>query len=206
MPMSVACVERHRSGQLLHGDTCVEHEVCQNTCAENEIFDLVSIEQIDSLSEKIIAKARKLPDWQPHISRLGYLLTLTMHEACMNAVEHGLLGLNKEEKRRLIEGMQERYLVDVARRWRATGKSIQVSLCINSRSVVVGVHDDGQGFDYNKTHFSPMNEEDVLAVSGRGLLILKSLGVRLFWNEAGNTVLCSFRREELAKNPAAATA
>lgn len=205
MPVSVACIDRHRSGQLLQDDTCVEHEICQNTCAENEIFPLSAIEEIDGLSERIIAKARKLPAWLPYISRLGYLLTLTMHEACMNAVEHGLLGMDKETKRRQIEEMQERYPADIERRWRATGKLIQVSVCINARSVVVGVHDDGRGFDYNMAHYSPMNEEDVLAVSGRGLLILKSLGVRLFWNKAGNTVLCSFRHDELAKEPQTAS-
>ncbi len=202
MPVSVACIDRHRSGQLLQGDVCVEQEICQNTCAENEIFSLTTIDEIDGLSEKIISKARKYPEWHPYISRLAYLLTFTMHEACMNAVEHGLLGMDKEIKRQQIEEMQERYLESVSRRWRATGKPVQVSVCINIRSVVVGVHDEGGGFDYTKSHFSPMNEQDILAVSSRGLVILKSLGVRLFWNKEGNTVLCSFRRDELAKEPA----
>lgn len=204
MPVSSECVDRHRSGQLLQRDICVEQDICQETCIENEVFLLTTINGIDGLSEKIIAKVRKLPAWVPYISRLAYLLTFTMHEACMNAVEHGLLGMNKETKARQIEEMQERYLESISQRWRDTGKAIQVSVCINNRSVVVGVHDDGAGFDYRKAHYSPMNEEDVLAVSGRGLLILKSLGVQLFWNTAGNSVLCSFRREELAKEPATA--
>ncbi len=201
MPVSVECIERHRSGLLLQENICVEHDICQSTCSENEIFPLSAIDEIDGLSEKIISKARKVPEWQPYLSRLAYLMTFTMHETCMNAVEHGLLGMNKETKRQMMEEMQERYLDDVNRRWRASGKTVQVTVCINKRSVVVGVHDDGGGFDYSKDQYSPMNEEDVLAVSGRGLLILKSLGVRLFWNKAGNTVLCSFRRDELAKEP-----
>lgn len=205
MPVSYDCVDKHRSGQLLLDATCVAHEICQHTCGENEIFNLSSIEDIDGLSEKIISKARKFPEWLPYISRLGYLLTLTMHEACMNAVEHGLLGLDKETKRSQIEEMREHYLVNIERRWRATGKPVLVSVCINMRSVIVGVHDEGRGFDYNTAHYSPMNEEDILSVSGRGLLILKSLGVRLFWNKTGNTVLCSFRRDDLAREPATTT-
>lgn len=201
MPVSTECIDRHRSGKLLQGDVCVENDICLETCVENEVFTLSSIEGIDRLSEKIIAKARKLPVWLPHISRLAYLVTFTMHETCMNAVEHGLLGMNKETKARQIEEMQEHYLESVSQRWRNTGKVIQVSVCLNNRSFVVGVHDEGGGFDYNKAHYSPMNEEDVLAVSGRGLLILKSLGVRLFWNKTGNSVLCSFRHSELAKEP-----
>lgn len=205
MPVSLECIDKHRSGQFLQGDFCIKHEICQPTFSGNEIFKLSTIEEIDGLSEQIISKVRKYPEWQPCIAQLGYLLIFTMHEACMNAVEHGLLGMSKETKRRLMEEMQERYLEDVSARWRATGKTVQVSVCINYVHVSVGVHDDGGGFDYNKTHYSPMNEEDVLAVSGRGLLILKSLGVRLFWNKPGNTVLCSFRRDELSRETPATT-
>ncbi len=201
MPVSINCIDRHRSGSLLRENVCVEHEICQDTCSQNEIFPLATIDEIDHLSEKIIAKARRVPEWTPYISRLAYLLTFTLHETCMNAVEHGLLGINKETKQRMMEEMQERYLEEISRRWRISGKKIQVSVCINKRSVVVGVHDEGGGFDYRDEKYSPMNEQDVLAVSGRGLLILKSLGVRLFWNKAGNTVLCSFRRDDLSNEP-----
>lgn len=201
MPVSMDCIDKHRSGKFLQGEACVEHEICQDTYTENELFQLAAIKDIDGLSEKIIGKARKYAEWLPCISRLAYLLTFTVHEACMNAAEHGILGMNKEVKRLRMEELQERFLDDVDRRWAASGKQVQVSVCINRRSVVVGVHDDGKGFDYNTAHYSPMNEEDILAVSGRGLLILKSLGVRLFWNKQGNTVLCSFHRDDIAKDP-----
>lgn len=205
MPVSTDCVDKHRSGEFLQGDVCVEYEICHDTYTENEIFHLSAIKEIDGLSEKIIIKARKYAEWLPHIPRLAYLVTFTVHETCMNAAEHGILGMNKETKRLRMEELQERYLEDVDRRWRGSGKQVQVSVCINKRSVVVGVHDDGKGFDYNTSHYSPMNEQDILAASGRGLLILKSLGVRLFWNKPGNSVLCSFRRDDIAKDQAPAS-
>lgn len=201
MPVSKDCIDKHRSGEFLNGDACVEHDICQDARAENEMFALASIRDIDGLSEKIIDKARKCAEWQPYISRLAYLVTFTVHEACMNAAEHGILGMDKATKRLLMEELQERFLEDVDRRWSASGKQVQVSVCINKRSVVVGVHDDGKGFNYDTAHYSPMNEEDILAVSGRGLLILKSLGVRLFWNKPGNTVICSFHRDDIGKDP-----
>ncbi len=185
MPIRTDCIDRHRNQEFLE---------C-HICSENEVFHLSSLGDIDGLSEKIMGKARKYREWTPHLARLGYLVTFTVHETCMNAVEHGLLGFTKEQKRIKSEAMEEGYLNFIDAEWRRIGTLVRVSVCMNQQSIIVGVHDDGEGFDYSMEHYSPMDDDDILATSGRGLLILKSLGVKLFWNNPGNTVLCSFRRE-----------
>jgi len=191
LPRSEACIEKHRAN---------EHLDCK-ICPGAKSYQLRSLPQINDLSEDIIRTAALLPEWAPHRQRLAYTVTLTMHETCMNAVEHGLLGLCKEEKKRLMEEMQERYIAYVEERWKASCTPIFVSVCFNPDRVLIGVHDDGLGFDFNLDRFSTIDESSLMDFSGRGLAILKGMNIQLYWNKKGNSVLCSFRRPDLNQAP-----
>lgn len=158
---------------------------------------LHTLPQINELSEDIIHEAARFPEWAPHRTRLAYTVTLTMHETCMNAIEHGLLGLNKEEKKGLLADLQERYIAYVEERWKSANVPIYVSVCFNPDRILIGVHDDGEGFDFNLSRFSRIEDSEMMDFSGRGLTILKGMNIQLYWNKKGNSVLCSYRRPDL---------
>jgi len=90
-----------------------------------------------------------------------YELYLVLDEAISNAMEHG----NK---------------------WAAT-KTVKVEVIKkNMDTLVVSVHDDGQGFN-PKTVGSKIKKSDRLAMRGRGILIMKTF-CNIEWNEKGNNI------------------
>lgn len=184
MPFQPECMEKHRNK---------DHLEC-NLCSENHDFTITLLKDIDELSEKIIASAGKFPEWFPHYARMAYAITLVVHEACMNAVEHGILGLDKESKKKRMVELEGEYPAWVEAEWKRKNIPIYISLCLNAERILIGVHDGGRGFDFTSKNFSTISDTEMLDPSGRGLKIMGGMGVNLQWNRCGNSVLCSYRR------------
>lgn len=194
MPLEPECIEKHGSGT---------HLDC-NLCSENKSYSIMNLRQLDQLTESFIVQTMQYPEWAPFQSQIWCAVNLIIHEACMNAVEHGILGLDKTAKKRLLEIMEEEYLPMVEDEWGRRNHPVYVSLCLNRERILIGIHDDGPGFDFANIGFSPVMDQELLDFSGRGLVMLNGMGAKLYWNNRGNSVLCSYHRPDLhGKNPPA---
>ncbi len=187
MPLEPKCIEKHRSKT---------HLEC-NACSDNQGYTLTNLRQIDDLSEKIVNAAIEFPEWKPYHAKLEYTITLTVHETCTNAIEHGILGLDKQRKKQLLAELEEKYVAYVEAEWKRKGIGIHISVCLNADRILIGVHDEGDGFDFSQEGFAAVKESDLLDFSGRGLAMMEGMGVKLQWNRRGNSVLCSFQRPDL---------
>jgi len=176
------CILRHRARTHLH---------C-NCLYSGSVHTIASLSRIDEIADTIIKKADFFPSWMLSKAKLTYSVTLIIHEACMNAIEHGVLRLTRDDKRRLLEELEERYIEHISDQYDKSQTPIRVTVCMNNERVLIGVHDDGPGFEFNKSENSSIAETDLMACSGRGLAMLKGMGVSLNWNEKGNSILCRF--------------
>lgn len=183
MPFMPDCLAKHRDQA---------HLMC-GACSDNHSFALTSLGEIGVIADEIIGCAMRFPEWRPHRARTAYIVTLIINETCMNAVEHGALGIDKRQKRKLIAEQGEKYIEWVETQWLAKNVPLSVTACINGQRILIGVHDGGTGFDASKHELSAIGNADLMELSGRGMAILKGMGVQLSWNEEGNTILCSLK-------------
>ena len=113
-------------------------------------------------------------------------MTIAVDEAIRNAMYHGNL-----EVRSIQRGQDGQLFSDLARvrLGQVPYRDRRIELLIihepeRSRFVV---HDDGSGFDTSKVD-RPIDPDDLLRSSGRGLLLMKSFMDSVSFNRAGNQV------------------
>lgn len=118
---------------------------------------------------------------------------LSLHEAILNAVIHGNLGIASE-----LRADPARFDAEVAAR-RADpehgGRKVLVGVRADARSGEWTVEDEGEGFDPG-TLADPTDPESLLRVSGRGLLIIRLTMSEVEWNGAGNRIRMVWRKPE----------
>jgi CheY-like chemotaxis protein len=111
---------------------------------------------------------------------------IALHEAIVNAIQHGNLEVNSELKeqddkvfRQLLEerGQQVPY----------RDRRVQVMASVSSSKATYVIRDQGKGFDVSKLSdpSDPMNLE---RVSGRGLTLIRTFMDKVFHNDTGNEI------------------
>jgi DNA-binding response OmpR family regulator len=113
-----------------------------------------------------------------------------LYEALYNALEHGSLEIDEEEKVALLELGQAAYrefLVQRLQQEPYKSKRISVNLVISSEDMLVRICDQGRGFDF-KNRIGVMNSEELFRSSGRGLLLISSLMDEVSFNDSGNEI------------------
>ena len=115
-------------------------------------------------------------------------LSLALSELTMNALEHGVFGIDKKTKNRLIEeGIFDELLQNMQSKFK--DRTITIKYIIqqegNSKIFIARIEDGGDGFDtktLRKLVISPQN------FNGRGIMIIKKLLDRFYYNEKGNII------------------
>lgn len=115
-------------------------------------------------------------------------LSLALSELTMNALEHGVFGIDKAEKNRLIEeGTFDELLQQLQTEHK--DRTITIKYIVkqegNSKIFIARIEDGGNGFDtktLRKLVISPQN------FNGRGIMIIKKLLDRFYYNEKGNII------------------
>jgi DNA-binding response OmpR family regulator len=113
-----------------------------------------------------------------------------LYEALYNALEHGSLEINEEEKSTLLEHGQASYREFLLQRMQIEpyrSKIILVRLDITGEEMNVRITDDGPGFDF-ANRMGHMNSEELFRSSGRGLLLISSLMDGVEFNDSGNEI------------------
>ena len=174
----------------MHKETSAEQLDC-DSCDKNMIFKLFSFDSINSLVDQITEYVFKSDEITWDKDKTRFFVKLIANETIINAVEHGILNIGFDEKRKAINKSAEDYTKHIQDKWLEAGLPVTVSLCVDTERILLGFHDGGKGFDYHTYSRATITKDNVLEPSGRGLAILKDLGVQLNWNKEGNTVFCS---------------
>lgn len=111
-------------------------------------------------------------------------LMLAVLELLLNAIEHGSLGFDYDEKSRLLEsGAWE-----VATREQALNESeVVVDVVVERDRVVISIRDEGMGFDWRSLP-DPRDPECLLEEHGRGVFMARLSVDSLQYNKSGNEV------------------
>lgn len=120
---------------------------------------------------------------------VAQILALLLSESIVNAVDHGVLGLDSTLKESGIDAYQSSRAAQLAlMNTNHVGVRILVNQTLDGAFSHLQVHvtDPGQGFDWRKALQTP--EGPSLKPHGRGLIMLKALGRDLSFNEAGNEI------------------
>jgi len=115
---------------------------------------------------------------------------LGLNEVMINAVEHGNLGIDHQQKEKLIQHGQ--WHDEVARRLSLPeycDKTAQLHYLKTETEIVIHVTDEGDGFDYsNYTSIDPSRE---MHISGRGIALAQLLSFdHVEYMGKGNEVRC----------------
>mgnify|MGYP001245500721 CR=1 FL=1 len=115
-------------------------------------------------------------------SRLG----IAMSEAMSNAIIHGNLEISSEMRDRLDDSY---YDLIATRRVRDpyAGRAVHVIMRFSQSSATFVIRDQGKGFD-RAAVADPTAEENLMALSGRGILLMRAYTDALAWNASGNEV------------------
>lgn len=109
-------------------------------------------------------------------------------ELCMNAIEHGNLGISFDEKSQLLgqdkfhEEMNERFKYDEYK-----NKRVQINLHKDEEKTEVRITDEGQGFE--PSDYLDKNPGDYEKPNGRGLMMANNIFDELLFENDGRTVI-----------------
>jgi len=113
-------------------------------------------------------------------------VTLALHEAILNAIIHGNLGVPSSLKNQDVRLFEE--LVEERRRDPAYGgRIVRIEARADRTRAEFHIEDQGDGFDHRKLP-DPTEAASLMEVSGRGLLIIRLSMDEVRWNERGNRI------------------
>lgn len=189
----------------LHNEQNAQDVFCR-ICGESSHFMALSFNVAEVIREKIFNEVVDGISWEWDPKKIRSFIDIAFNESLQNAVEHGILGIDYEEKNRALKESPEKFNDFVRNQWLKKAKPVTITLCVNHERILLGFHDSGRGFDYKKYSEKPLSAGNLLEPSGRGIPLLTGMGIRLYWNKTGNSVYCAIvselLRPALAKEPA----
>ncbi len=116
-------------------------------------------------------------------------LRLAIYEMLINAMEHGNLEIDYEQKRALLEEVlnYQQHLAERANQEPYRNRKIFVSYKYTLKSIEFTITDEGKGFDVKQVP-NPHASENLERLNGRGIFISRVNMTRLEYNEKGNSV------------------
>jgi CheY-like chemotaxis protein/anti-sigma regulatory factor (Ser/Thr protein kinase) len=136
---------------------------------------------------------------QEHLLRMGLCdengkirVGVALEEALLNAIYHGNLELSSDLRQDgsdtyLRLGVERRQMVPYA------GRRVYLQVSLNEERASFIIRDEGPGFDVAKLP-DPTDPENLLKLSGRGLLLIRTFMDEVSHNEKGNQITMIRRR------------
>ncbi len=112
-------------------------------------------------------------DVLPHEARLGVRLGLV--EMITNAIEHGNLGIDYDEKSALIERGAEAWLATIGQRAKEpayASRTVTVAFDLDASRCEWLIRDEGEGFDWQSVP-DCVDPDNLLELHGRGILLTR---------------------------------
>ena len=116
------------------------------------------------------------------------LFAAALYEVCINAIEHGNLGISYETKREWIE--KNIYYVKLSELLSseiAKNTFVEIKLNIEKDCITLTVKDKGQGFNPNN-EIEKIKKDSFARNSGRGMMMVKSYFDIIKYNKTGNAI------------------
>ena len=111
---------------------------------------------------------------------------IALQEALTNALFHGNLevssDLRQEDERRFYDEVEVRRRLEPY-----ASRQIQVIIRVDHYAATFMIADDGPGFDTSRFN-QPINHEDLVRISGRGLLLIRMFMDEVILNMIGNSI------------------
>ena len=153
------------------------------------------VETIAEIKAVMIRVVSMIGPWYQRSVRQG------MQEMVMNAVEHGVLGIDGSEKRAMKQRGYAYYGKELANRLKGEcEKESEVRIVVeeHEQAIRVMVRDSGTGFDWKEKERELEREEAITEADcqGRGLQMMKMSVDQLLFNEQGNEVTAVLRKDE----------
>ena len=118
--------------------------------------------------------------------RLGILLGLT--ELLANSIEHGNLEIGGEDKATaLANNTYDQLLADRMANPKFVSRKVSLSFVLNDDGCEWVITDEGPGFDWESLT-NPLDGENILGFSGRGIFVSRFQFDKLEYNDKGNQV------------------
>jgi CheY-like chemotaxis protein len=128
-------------------------------------------------------------------------LNMALNEMLINAIEHGNCGIDYEAKSAFLEQggdigtlIRQRCQDPVIAARRAT---FEYTLTPDRSRFLIA--DEGEGFDWRAVK-NPASEENILALHGRGILMINTFTKNMRYNEKGNEVQFEIKHQRNAGN------
>ena len=181
MPRDIDCLEKHR----------LQTNVSCSNCSFGLAYSFQSLKELEHIIQQILEDLCNIQDWNKLDEKLALKLSLVIEEAAMNALEHGLLSMSKNEKKLRLKQLNNKYHQHLMGEWKKRKNiPLHITACINGMRILLGFHDDGSGYDFPILSLNGDNSIEDYAPNGRGLSILREYS-DMYLNEQGNTLLCS---------------
>jgi two-component system, sensor histidine kinase LadS len=130
-----------------------------------------------------------------HIKKFSDINTLmavrtSLREIIINAIEHGNLNINFDEKTKAMEdGNYLQFIQNRQNDPRYKDKKIVIEYVLDSKKVAYRITDEGKGFDHKKMMEAKMeNLNQEFAQHGRGIMMTKDVFDIIEYNDKGNQV------------------
>lgn len=172
---------------------CLDHSVLESRTLEiNNDFE--------NVNRVVSFMTRNIPSYGILDEQNLFTMNIVLGEALENAIFHGNLELSSELKSERFELFREE---GIKRRGMEPYKSrrVYIHYAISRNSVKCVVRDEGKGFDYSKLP-DPREPENLLKVSGRGIMLISNFMDEVFWNSRGNEItMIRYKKNELWERP-----
>lgn len=119
-----------------------------------------------------------------------FAIRLSVYEMLLNAIEHGNLEVDYNEKKKLLQS-SDNYFDNLQKRCALKpyrNRKIFVDYHYEPSKFSVTIKDEGKGFDVENFSQQKTANENPLSLNGRGILISKLNLDELSYNEKGNSV------------------
>lgn len=120
-----------------------------------------------------------------------------LHEALVNAIEHGNLEL-ASDLRDIPDGLYHQLGEERRKQSPYRDRRVYVSAKLTREGAHITIRDEGPGFDPRRLP-DPTDPENIGKISGRGLLLIRTFMDHVSFNETGNEITLIKRRSPLTK-------
>ena len=161
-----------------------QYDIDVTKCSANEIackYTFRTLEDVEEISQTI---AKIYPDREKVI--------IGIHELLTNAIEHGNLGIDFEEKSDLIINNEWKNEIDKRLKEEPYCNRTAYAECrIDSDGILLTIKDMGKGFDYQK--YTSLDMSGISMPNGRGIAIaMISSFDKLIYSDGGSKVDCYY--------------
>jgi anti-sigma regulatory factor (Ser/Thr protein kinase) len=139
----------------------------------------------EEISNKLVKNLKKYMD-QQEIA----MLRLGLREMIINAIEHGNLGIDFDEKTRVsMDGNYLEFILERQKDPKYKSKQVIIEYQINPEEAIYKIVDQGEGFNHYKVLDKIEKANEELLDHGRGIWLASQIFDKITFNPKGNQVL-----------------